>query len=154
CREYEDIVDVLLRLEKEQFGKIRFTKDHIKPILMDMYLAGSDTSSIILVWTMSELVKNPRVMKKVQEEVRCCVGKRENVDENDLDQLHYLKMVIKESLKIHPPGSVLIPRGCMSHCIINGYNIYPKHGFLLTSGQLQEIQYHGRTQKSSYQRGS
>ncbi|KAF6150875.1 hypothetical protein GIB67_020958 [Kingdonia uniflora] len=68
--EYEDIVDVLLRLEKEQFGEIRFTKDHIKAILMDMYLAGSDTSSVILVWTMSELVKNPRVMKKVQEEVR------------------------------------------------------------------------------------
>ncbi|KAF6143722.1 hypothetical protein GIB67_030612 [Kingdonia uniflora] len=100
--EYEDIVDVLLRLEKEQFGEIRFTKDHIKAILMDMYLAGSDTSSVILLWTMSKLVKNLRVMKKVQEEVRRCVGKREKVDENDLDQLHYLKMVIKESLKIHP----------------------------------------------------
>ncbi|KAF6152902.1 hypothetical protein GIB67_033473 [Kingdonia uniflora] len=75
--EYEDIVDVLLRLEKEQFGEIGFSKDHIKAILieisillpLDMYLAGSDTSSVILVWTMSELVKNPRVMKKVQEEV-------------------------------------------------------------------------------------
>ncbi|KAF6137309.1 hypothetical protein GIB67_036346 [Kingdonia uniflora] len=55
--EYEDIVDVLLRLEKEQFGEIHFTKDHIKAILMDMYLAGSDTSSLILVWTMSELLK-------------------------------------------------------------------------------------------------
>ncbi|KAF6136925.1 hypothetical protein GIB67_025759 [Kingdonia uniflora] len=100
--EYEDIVDVLLRLEKEQFGEIRFTKNHIKAILMDMYLAGSDTSSVILAWTMSELVKNLRVMKKVQEEVRRCVGKKEKVDENDLDQLHYLKMVIKKSLKNTP----------------------------------------------------
>ncbi|KAF6141127.1 hypothetical protein GIB67_006572 [Kingdonia uniflora] len=100
--EYEDIVDVLLRLEKEQFGEIRFTKDHIKAILMDMYLAGSDTSSVILLWTISELVTNLRVMKKVQEEVRHCVGKKEKVDESDLDQLHYLKMVIKESLRIHP----------------------------------------------------
>ncbi|KAF6139869.1 hypothetical protein GIB67_009716 [Kingdonia uniflora] len=83
--EYEDIVDVLLHLEKEQFGEICFTKDHIKAILMDMYLAGLGTSSVILVWTMSELVKNLRVMKKMQEEVRRCVGKKEKVDENDLD---------------------------------------------------------------------
>ncbi|KAF6150878.1 hypothetical protein GIB67_020961 [Kingdonia uniflora] len=40
-------------------------------------------------------------------------------------------MVIKEFLKIHPSGSVLIPRGCMSHCIINGYNIYPKTWVLI-----------------------
>ncbi|KAF6168847.1 hypothetical protein GIB67_041731 [Kingdonia uniflora] len=86
--EYEDIIDVLLRLEKEQFGEICFTKRSHQG---DSY-AGSETSSVILVWTMSELVKNPRVMKKVQEEVRRCVGKREKVDENDLDQLHYLKM--------------------------------------------------------------
>ncbi|KAF6137213.1 hypothetical protein GIB67_030977 [Kingdonia uniflora] len=129
--EYEDIVDVLLRLEKEQFGEIRFTKYHIKAILMDMYLGGSNTSSVILVWTMSEHVKNPRVMKKVQEEVRRCVGKKEKVDENDLDQLHYLKMVIKESLRKHPPGSILIPRECMSRCIINGYDIYPKAWVLI-----------------------
>ncbi|KAF6164809.1 hypothetical protein GIB67_005868 [Kingdonia uniflora] len=129
--EYEDIVDVLLRLEKEQFGEIRFTKDHIKAILMDMYLAGSSSSSIVLIWTMAELAKNPRVMKKVQEEVRRCVGKKEKVDENDLDHLHYLKMVVKESLRIHPSGSVLIPRECMSHCIINGYDIYPKTWVLI-----------------------
>ncbi|KAF6163602.1 hypothetical protein GIB67_022167 [Kingdonia uniflora] len=109
--EYEDIVDVLLCLEKEQFGEIRFTKDHIKAILM--------------------LVKNPRVMKKVQEEVRRCVGKKEKFDESNLVQLHYLKMVIKESLRIHSRGSVLIPRECMSHCIINGYDINPKTWVLI-----------------------
>ncbi|KAF6176464.1 hypothetical protein GIB67_020984 [Kingdonia uniflora] len=96
-----------------------------------MYLASSDTSSVIIVWTMSELVKNPRTMKKVQEEVRRCVGKKEKFDEKDLDQLYYLKMVIKESLRIYPPGSVLIPRECMSHCIINGYDIYPKTWVLI-----------------------
>ncbi|KAF6163150.1 hypothetical protein GIB67_025014 [Kingdonia uniflora] len=124
--EYEDIVDVLLRLEKEQFGEIHLTKDHIKAIIMIQvvpYLYGQ--------CTMSELVKNLKVMKKVQEEVRRCVGKKEKVDENDLDQLHFLKMVIKESLRIHSPGSVLIPRECMSHYIIDGYDIYPKTWVLI-----------------------
>ncbi|KAF6137312.1 hypothetical protein GIB67_036349 [Kingdonia uniflora] len=40
-------------------------------------------------------------------------------------------MVIKESLRIHPPGSVLIPRECMSHCIINEYDINPKMWVLI-----------------------
>ncbi|KAF6158679.1 hypothetical protein GIB67_040193 [Kingdonia uniflora] len=133
--EYEDIADVLIRLEKEQFGEIRFTKDHIKAILMvNVYQSefllprlrftlGSGSSSVILIWSMAELAKNLRVMKKVQEEVRRCVGKKEKVNENDLDQLHFLKMIMKESLRLHPSASILIPRECMSHCIINGSSI-------------------------------
>jgi cytochrome P450 len=75
---------------------------------------------------MAELVRNPRVMKKVQDEVRKCVGKKGRVTEGDVDQLEYLRMVIKETLRLHPPAPLLLPRETMSHCIVSGYNIYPK----------------------------
>ncbi|KAF6137217.1 hypothetical protein GIB67_030981 [Kingdonia uniflora] len=124
--ENEDIIDVLLRLESDHLGEVRLTKDHIKAVLMDIFVAGIDTTTITLVWAMAELVKNPRVMKKVQDEVRGHVGKKGKVEESDLDQLVYLKMVLKETLRLHPPSSILIPRESMDYCSINGYDIHPK----------------------------
>uniref|UniRef100_A0A6N2NHB3 Cytochrome P450 n=1 Tax=Salix viminalis TaxID=40686 RepID=A0A6N2NHB3_SALVM len=125
---HDDMIDVLLAIEKEQteVGASQFTRDNIKAILMNLFLAGVDTSSLTVNWAMAELVRNPRVMKKVQDEVRKWVGKKGRVTEDDVHQLEYLRMVIKETLRLHPPGPLLIPRETMSHCKVSGYNIYPK----------------------------
>ncbi|RVX04311.1 Cytochrome P450 71B34 [Vitis vinifera] len=103
-----------------------FTKDSAKAILMDLFLAGVDTGAITLTWAMTELARNPRIMKKAQVEVRNSIGKKGKVTEGDVDQLHYLKMVVKETLRLHPPVPLLLPRETMSHFEINGYHIYPK----------------------------
>ncbi|KAF6140080.1 hypothetical protein GIB67_001821 [Kingdonia uniflora] len=116
--EHEDIVDVLLQLEIDHRS--------IKAVLLDILVGGIDTSTVTMVWAMAELVKNPGVMKKVQDEVRSCVGNKANVEESDLHRLHYLKMVLKETLRLHPPGAILIPRESMKHCYINGYDVYPE----------------------------
>lgn len=34
-----------------------------------MFVAGTDTTAATLEWTMTELVRHPKVMKKAQEEV-------------------------------------------------------------------------------------
>jgi cytochrome P450 len=41
-----------------------------KTVLQDIFSAGSETSSTVLVWAMSELAKNPQVMHRVQSEMR------------------------------------------------------------------------------------
>ena len=64
---------------------------------------------------MTELVRSPRVMKKAQAEIRSYVGIKSYVDESELENLHYLKMVGKETLRLHPPGTLLLPREVMSH---------------------------------------
>lgn len=89
-------------------------------------MGGVDTSSMTTNWAMAELVKNPRVMKKVQDEVRQCVGKEGRVTEDDIDKLEYLWMVIKETLRLHLPAPLLLPRDTLSECKVSGYNIYPK----------------------------
>ncbi|KAK3005246.1 hypothetical protein RJ639_017012 [Escallonia herrerae] len=124
----DDIIDVLLKIEKDQseIGAVQVTKDHIKAILMNIFLAGVDTGTITMVWAMAELAKKPRVMKKVQGEIRSCVGKKGKVSETDIEQLQFLKMVVKETLRLHPPGTLLIPRETISHFKLNGYDIDPK----------------------------
>ncbi|XP_010911404.2 cytochrome P450 71A1 [Elaeis guineensis] len=120
--EHEDIVDVLLRLQKD--GS-HLTKDHIKAVLMDIFMAGTETASATLVWAMAELARHPRLMKKAQEEIRASLGTKGKVEEGDLHQLRYLKSVVKETLRLHSPVPLLLPRESIRHSRIHGYDIPP-----------------------------
>ncbi|KAK2971482.1 hypothetical protein RJ640_020888 [Escallonia rubra] len=121
-----DFIDILLQLEKDGLSSIHLTSNHIKALLMNILLGGTDTSASAVVWTMMELVKHPAVMKKAQEEVRKLIGNRGKVDEDDLQNLPYLKAVIKEGLRLHPPAPLLVPRETIDRCVIEGYEIKPK----------------------------
>lgn len=91
-----------------------------------MFAAGTDTSFITLDWGMTELIMNPQVMKKAQAEVRSIVGERKFILESDLPQLHYLKAVVKEIFRLHPPVPVLVPRESIRDVTLEGYNIPAK----------------------------
>ncbi|XP_022756692.1 cytochrome P450 71B26-like [Durio zibethinus] len=126
-QEAEDIIDVLLQIKKYQTNtSLQITQDHIKGILMNILFAGVDTTSALVVWAMAELVRNPILMKKAQDEIRNCVAEKGRVSECDIHQFQYLKMVIKETLRLHPPGALLLPRECISQFNINGYSVCPK----------------------------
>ncbi|KAL7222700.1 hypothetical protein ACSBR1_024405 [Camellia fascicularis] len=124
--EHEGFVDVLLRLQKDPTQEIALGNEHIKGVLTDMFIAGTDTSSAILVWTMTELVKNPSVMKKSQDEVRSVAKEKPKVEESDLSKLTYLKMVIREGLRLHPRVPLLAPRETTERCMVGGYKIPSK----------------------------
>lgn len=127
-QESDDIIDVLLKITENQTDSsaLQINHDHIKAILMNIFLAGVDTGAAVVGWVMAELIRNPRVMRRAQEEIRHHIGKKGKVLESDIDHLQYLKLVIKEALRLHPPGPLLIPREAMSQFNINGYNVYPK----------------------------
>ncbi|KAH9718031.1 cytochrome P450 83B1 [Citrus sinensis] len=123
----EDLVDVLLQIRKDHGFKVDLTLDHIKAVLMNIFVAGTDTSAATLVWAMTYLMKHPRVMKKVQEEIRSLVGgKKSFVDEDDVQELHYHKAVVKETMRLQPPVPLLVPKETIEKCTIDGYEIPAK----------------------------
>ncbi|KAL5753662.1 hypothetical protein ACOSP7_021882 [Xanthoceras sorbifolium] len=89
------------------------------------HFAGMDTSAAVIEWSISELMRHPRVMKKVQTELENVVGKDRMVEESDLENLEYLDMVIKESLRLHPVAP-LLQHESMEDCIVNKFHILKK----------------------------
>ncbi|CAL9095251.1 unnamed protein product [Musa acuminata var. zebrina] len=121
--EVMDLVDVLLDVQENESSEMPLTMDNVKAVILDMFAAGTDTTFITLDWAMTELLMNPTAMKRAQDEVRSIVGDRETVSESDLPHMHYLKAVIKETFRLHPPAPVLVPRESMNSVTIDGYDI-------------------------------
>ena len=91
--------------------------------MQDMFSGGTETTAATMEWAMAELIRNPRVMKKAQAEIRQLLKGKKTFREADIQELSYLKLVIKESLRLHPPVPLLVPRECREQCVIDGYEI-------------------------------
>ena len=88
-----------------------------------MFAAGSETATTALQWMMAELMRNPRVRHKAQEEVRRALAGNSEVTEDGLGDLHYLRTVVKETLRLHVPGPLLTLRQCRRPCQVLGYDV-------------------------------
>ncbi|MED6206376.1 hypothetical protein PIB30_026081 [Stylosanthes scabra] len=119
----KDFVDIFLELQERDMLEFQLTGDTMKGILMDMFVGGSDSVSTAIEWAFAELAKNPKYMKKAQEEVRRIVDGKFKIEENHLNQMNYMKCVIKETLRLHPPVPLLMRIKTSTNMKINGYNI-------------------------------
>ncbi|KAD2805912.1 hypothetical protein E3N88_39289 [Mikania micrantha] len=125
CKEYENVIDVLLQLAEDNLFTL--THDHIKALLLDILVAGTDTTAATVVWAMSLLINNPKSMNKAQEELRNVIGIDGKLDEDHhLPRLTYLKAVIKETMRLYPPAPLLVPRETRKDAIVKGYEIKQK----------------------------
>ncbi|KAK4274825.1 hypothetical protein QN277_017996 [Acacia crassicarpa] len=123
----EDFIDVCLGLMKDKdTSSFDLSCTRIKALLTDIFIAGTDTGAATLVWAMTALMKNPRVMNKVKEEIRSSNPGKSFIDENDLQKLHYLEVVLKETLRVYPPAPLMVPREATEKCEIGGYEIEDK----------------------------
>ncbi|XP_055826921.1 (+)-menthofuran synthase-like [Solanum dulcamara] len=117
-----DFVDILLQVQKENKPGFKVEMDSIKAIIMDMFAAGTDTTSTLLEWTMNELIRNPNTLRKLRDEVRQVTQGKSDVIEDDLEHMPYLNAVIKESLRLHSPVP-LLPREAIKDTKVLGYDV-------------------------------
>lgn len=123
--EHKDLVDVLLWIQRENSIGFPLQMDSIKALILDMFAAGTDTTYTVLEWAMSELLKHPEAMEKLKNEIKEIKGDHKwcYVNEDDLDKMVYLKAIIKETLRLHPPIPLLVPRESTQHIKLRGYDI-------------------------------
>lgn len=96
-----------------------------------MFAGGTETTSSTVDWAMVELMRNPRVMAKAQAEVRQVMKNSSIIyEEEDIKKLNYLKLVIMETHRLHPPFP-MIPRSSREPRQINGYALPDKQKVLV-----------------------
>uniref|UniRef100_M8BN33 Cytochrome P450 71D8 n=1 Tax=Aegilops tauschii TaxID=37682 RepID=M8BN33_AEGTA len=111
----ENLVDVLIGLQEKGGIGFHLNTNSIKGVILDMFVAGTGTLASSLDWGMSELMRNPRVMDKLQREIRVAFRGRATINDGDIEasELPYLKLFIQENLRLHPPAPLLVPRECV-----------------------------------------
>ncbi|KAI5006093.1 hypothetical protein ZWY2020_033336 [Hordeum vulgare] len=123
--DHRDFVDVLLDVNADKEAGMRLNTTEIKAIILDMFAAGTDTTSTAIEWAMAELITHPDSMCKLQDELTAAVGGSsvQVITEDHLHKLHYLKAVVKETLRLHPPVPLLVPREPQTDAEILGHHV-------------------------------
>ncbi|KAA8543530.1 hypothetical protein F0562_021724 [Nyssa sinensis] len=121
----QDFIDVMLSaIDDTLVCDSGYTRETIvKATISNLILAGSDTTSIHLTWLFSILLNNKHALKRAQEEIDLKVGTERWVEESDIKNLVYLQAIVKETLRLYPPGPIAVPHEALEDCQVAGYHI-------------------------------
>ena len=121
-------VDTLLDLQlPEAEEKRKLSEGEMVSLCSEFLNGGTETTSTTLHWIMANLVKHPHIQAKLFEEISGVVGEGgEEVKEEDLQKMPYLKAVILEGLRRHPPAHFLLPHSVIQDATLEGFAI-PKN---------------------------
>ncbi|XP_062024785.1 cytochrome P450 CYP82J17-like [Rosa rugosa] len=119
----QDFINVLLS-EIQDSSMLGHTRDTIiKATALNLILAGSESISISLTWTVSLLLNNRDTLKLAQEELNRTVGRHRWVEDTDIKNLVYLQAIVKETLRLYPPAPLSVPHEAMEDCKVGGFHI-------------------------------
>ncbi|XP_010533319.1 PREDICTED: cytochrome P450 705A5-like [Tarenaya hassleriana] len=130
-REHKDMMDVVLEAYHNEKLEYKISRNQIKALFVELFVAATDTSSQVARSTMAELINHPSAFQKLREEIDSVTGTKRLLRETDLPNLPYLHSVMKEGLRLHPPGA-LLPRKCDKGCKVGGFDV-PKGSLLLVN---------------------
>nr|UCU84472.1 flavanone 3'-hydroxylase [Zinnia elegans] len=128
-----DLLSTLIALQDdadEEGGKL--SDIEIKALLLNLFVAGTDTSSSTVEWAIAELIRHPQLLKQAQDEIDKVVGRDRLVTESDLGQLTLLQAIVKETFRLHPSTPLSLPRIASEGCEVDGYYI-PQGSTLLVN---------------------
>ncbi|KAL2326952.1 hypothetical protein Fmac_020379 [Flemingia macrophylla] len=122
----KDLLDILLDIHEDESTDVTFTRDNVKALIMDIFMAGTDTSAITIEWALVELINNPHVMEKARQEIDSATTNNIRlIEESDLSNLPYMRAIVKETLRLHPTSPIL-GRESSEDCNVCGYDIPAK----------------------------
>ncbi|KAL2489259.1 Cytochrome [Forsythia ovata] len=114
------MIEVLLTLQEKEPDY--YTDGIIRDLMLVLLGAGTDSSSGTMEWALSGLLNNPELLKKAQMEIDNHVGQERLIDESDIANLPYLRCIINETLRMYPPGPMVIHESS-EDCIVGGYRV-------------------------------
>uniref|UniRef100_A0A0W0F308 Cytochrome p450 n=1 Tax=Moniliophthora roreri TaxID=221103 RepID=A0A0W0F308_MONRR len=95
-----------------------------------LYLAGYDTTTATLGWLILALVSHPDVQKKAHEELDNVVGRSRIPTMDDMEQLPYIRAIMKEAMRWRPVAPIGVPHASLEDDVYEGYFI-PKGSIIV-----------------------
>lgn len=100
-KKHLDMVDIVLAAKDEDGNGL--SDEEIRAEVVTFFAAGQDTVAAGISWTLYNLALYPEHQRKCQDEVDGVFGGKEELEWDDLFQLKYVTLVIKESMRLYPP---------------------------------------------------
>ncbi|KAJ4774473.1 Cytochrome P450 89A2 [Rhynchospora pubera] len=118
-------VDTLLDTRLPDEGGRLLSDDDLVALCGEFLVGGTDTTSTVLKWIMAELVKNQDVQSKLWHEIQLVLANSDSggINEEMLEKMPYLKAVVLEALRLHPPSHFLLNHAVTQECTLGGYTI-------------------------------
>ncbi|XP_074309068.1 cytochrome P450 89A2-like [Silene latifolia] len=118
-------VDSLMTLELSENDntKRKLTEQEMVTACSEFFNAGTDTTATSLQWIMANIVKYPNIQTAIFEEIKVLIEEKAEVEEDDLPKLPYLKAVVLEGLRRHPPAHFLLPHAVTQETELGGYTV-------------------------------
>lgn len=121
-RDEGDLLSMLLAAQDEDGGQM--TDKQLRDEVITLFLAGQETTALTLSWSWYLLALNPEIEKKFHEEIDQVLGGNLPTMA-DLPKLKYTEMIVKESMRLFPPGYG-VGRGAIEDCQIGGFHVPAK----------------------------
>jgi cytochrome P450 len=126
--DFQAYVDTLFDLKLPDSGN-KLNDEELVSLCSEFLLGGTDTTATTLLWAMANLVKNQNIQEKLYDEIKEVVKHNEEIEEEHLQKMPYLKAVVLETFRRHPPGHFILPRAVIQETIMDGYKI-PKDAMI------------------------
>lgn len=118
--EREDLLSMLLQDQDEETGE-RMSDQQVRDEVLTLLFAGHETTANALTWAWYLLSQHPEVERRLRAELDEVLGNQMPSLEH-LARLPYTHMVTEETLRLYPPGAMLMRRA-IAEDVINGYTI-------------------------------
>uniref|UniRef100_A0ACD5XHQ3 Uncharacterized protein n=1 Tax=Avena sativa TaxID=4498 RepID=A0ACD5XHQ3_AVESA len=128
--EKKSMISILLSLQDKEPEV--YTDKLIMGLLVNLFTAGTGTTSIAVEWAMSLLLNHPAVLQKARAEIEASVGTSRVVTAEDVPRLTYIRCIINETLRLYPPVPLLLPHQSSADCKVGGYHI-PKDTMIMVN---------------------
>ncbi|OEL17124.1 Flavonoid 3'-monooxygenase [Dichanthelium oligosanthes] len=135
--EGKDLLGLLLAMVQDEQPlaggeEDRITETDAKALILNLFVAGTETTSTIVEWSLAELIRHPDILRQAQEELDAVVGRGRLVSESDLPRLPFFAAVVKETFRLHPSTPLSLPRMAAQECEVAGCRV-PKGSQLLVN---------------------
>ncbi|XP_078512107.1 cytochrome P450 2J6-like [Lissotriton helveticus] len=140
--EHKDFIDLYLnQIEKAQDdSRAAYDEANLVQVVVDLFIAGSETTTATLLWALLYVVKHPEIQEKIQRELDDVIEPNKTIQYEHRMKLPYTNAVIHEIQRYSSIVPLGLPHLCVKDTTIQGFHL--KKGTIVISNLFSVLHDH------------